>query len=152
MISKGNHVKFARFVLLAVSEFQQFRIFWKLYQEISVPCVPVSKFSEFLAKLKVSLISKIFVQNNIWYSTDFRGMCHFKFLFFYFFFIWPAFFLFPCSSWSTCYGHWLRFTPWSGGACWLTLEHHRQSIFLLGWARFCIRLTSKSVSQVDKSH
>ena len=75
-----------------------------------------------------------------------------SFFFFFKFFIWSAFFLCPCISWSTCYGHWLWFAPWSGGACWLTLEYHRQSIFLLGWARFCTRLTSKSISQVDKSH
>ena len=47
-ISKGNHVKFLHFVLLAISEFQQFRIFWELSQKLSVPIVPVSKISEFL--------------------------------------------------------------------------------------------------------
>ena len=50
-------------------KFYNFRIFWKLYQEISVPFITVSKFSLFLVELKAPVVFG---------SFSFRHVCYFK--------------------------------------------------------------------------
>ncbi len=45
--------------LVDISESQHFRIFWKLFQEISVPFTSVPKFLEFLVELKACSYSHL---------------------------------------------------------------------------------------------